>query len=197
MVSAFIGRLRGLEHTRANMENLFRSSLIPKRDVEHLYGAIFLAVYAAFEAMVEDLFLKLLTRRVSGPRSVRSKAEFGSYSVARAIAFGGRPYVDWVPYDNTLKRAELHFYGARPFSKLSQHEKGVIKDVCTIRNAVAHQSGYARKVFDRHIIARLTLAPRERTPTAFLRSLHSSAPDVTRYEELVSELISIARNLVA
>ena len=177
------------------MERLYSESLVAKRDVEHIYGAIFLGAYASFEGMLEDLFLKLLTARVRLPRSVRSKVIFRSDLAARGVVFGERKYVDWVPYDRTTKRAESLFYGGRPFSKLDANEKNLIKAVCIIRNAIAHQSGHARKQFDKEVVSNLTLAPRERTPTGFLRSLHSSAPNVTRYEQLIGDLISIARNL--
>jgi hypothetical protein len=177
------------------MERLRAQAMVANRDVEHIYGAIFLGAYALFEGMLEDLFLKLLTARLKPPGSVRSKVTFRSDMTARGVVFGERKYVDWVPYDKTLKRAEFLFYGGRPFTKLNSGEKDLIKVVCTVRNAIAHQGGHARKRFDNEVVSKLTLAPRERTPTGFLRSLHSSTPDVTRYEQLIGELTSIARNL--
>ena len=195
VVATFVARLQSLELTRAKMERLYAQSMVAKRDVEHIYGAIFLGAYASFEGMLEDMFFKLLTARVRLPRSVRSKVTFRSDVVARGVVFGDRKYVDWVPYDRTTKRAENLFYGGRPFTKLNSNEKGLIKAVCTIRNAIAHQGGHARKLFDKEVVSNLTLAPRERTPTGFLRSLHSSAPNVTRYEQLIGDLTSIARNL--
>src|ERR1700675_1105239 len=173
------------------MERLYTQSMVAKRDVEHIYGAIFLGAYASFEGMLEDLFLKLLTGRVKFPRSVRTKVTFRSDMVARADVFGDRKYVDWVPYERTVKRAETLFYSGLPFTKLDSNEEDLIKVVCTIRNAIAHQSGHARKKFDNEVVSNLTLAPRERTPTGFLRSLHSSAPNVTRYEQLIGDLTSI------
>lgn len=179
------------------MERLYARSLVAKRNVEHIYGALFIGAFASFEGMLEDLFLKLLTGRVRVPRSVRSKVTFRSDIVARGIVFGDHKYLDWTPYDRTLKRAERLFYGGRPFSKLDPNEIGRIKMLCAIRNAVAHQSAHARKQFDKEVISNLILTPRERTPTGFLRSLHSSTPDVTRYEQLIGDLTSIARNLAS
>ena len=177
------------------MERLHARAMVAKRDVEHIYGAIFLGAYALFEAMLEDLFFKLLTSRVRPARSVQSKAIFRSEFAARAIVFGDRKYLDWIPYDWTLKRAEKLFYGGRPFTRLDSNEKTVIKAVCIIRNAIAHKDGHARRRFDREVVSGHALAPRERTPTGYLRSLHSTTPNVSRYEQLVGELTSIARNL--
>lgn len=177
------------------MERLYANSMVARRDVEHIYGAIFLAAYASFEGLLEDLFLKLLTGRVKMPHSIRCKAVFRSDTAARGVVFGDRKYLDWVPYDRTIKRAESHFYGGRPFTRLDDNEKRLVGQVCIIRNAIAHQSRHARTKFDREVVANFILAPRERTPTAFLRSLNSTAPDVTRYEQLIAELTSIARSL--
>jgi hypothetical protein len=197
VVDAFAARLRGLEQTRRNIERLCGQSLMGRRDAEHVYGAIFIAACAAFEAMLEDLFLKLLTARVTCPRSVRSKVSFGSDAVAKDVVFGKRPYLSWVPYEETEKRAEALFYGGRPFTRLTASEKSQIKKTFLVRNAIAHKEGHARRRFDKEIISGLTLAPRQRTPTAYLRSLHSMTPNVTRYEQLMGDLVSIARNLVA
>lgn len=146
--------------------------------------------------MLEDLFLKLLTARVKCPRSVRSKVAFRSDAVAKDVVFGHRPYLNWVPYDETEKRAGILFYGGRPFTKLTPNEKAQIKKAFLIRNAIAHREGHARRKFDKEIVSSLSLAPRERTPTAFLRSFHSITPNVTRYEQMIGDLVSIARNLV-
>lgn len=190
-------RFLTLERTRAKMEILYRQSKVARRDVEHIYGAVFLTAFASFEGMIEELFLRMLARRVSIPAKVRPKTTFRSSGVARDIVFGGRHYVDWVPYERTTERAELFFSGGRPFSNLDQNERRIIHAACIVRNAIAHQGRHARQQFNAHIVSRYTLAPRERTPAGFLRSLHSSAPNITRYEELVSELAVLARKLVA
>jgi hypothetical protein len=169
--------------------------MVAKWDVEHIYGAIFIGAFTAFEAMIEDLFFKLLTSRVKAPQSVRSKVIFRSGATARAVVFGDRKYLDWVPYDRTVQRAENLFYGGRPFTRLDSNDISRIKTICIIRNAIAHKEGHARRQFERDVVSALTLAPRERTPTGFLRSLHSTAPNVTRYEQLVGDLTSIARTI--
>jgi hypothetical protein len=188
-------RVRSLEQTRTKMEDLFANAAVAKRDVEHVYGAIFVAACASFEAMIEDLFLKLLTGQVRVPRSVKVKATFRSDLAARDVVFGDRKYLDWIPYDRTIKRAESLFYGGRPFSKLGNNEKVVIKEAFLIRNAIAHKEGHARRQFDVEVANKRVLRPRDRTPTSFLRSLHSTGPDVTQYEQFIGELTSIARNL--
>jgi len=188
-------RLQGLERTRIKMEQLYSESRVAKRDIEHIYGALLLSAYSSFEVMLEDLFLRLLTSKKL-PKSIESKATFRSLQAARSIVFGERKYLDWIPYDRTLRRAESHFYGGRPFTQLDANERTRIKELCLVRNAIAHNKGYARRQFEREIVSNLVLAPRERTPNGFLRSLHSLAPNVTRYEQLIADLTAIARSLV-
>lgn len=115
------------------MERLCAQSMVGKRDTEHVYGAIFISACASFEAMVEDLFFKLLTSRVRCPGSVQSKVAFRSDLAARGVVFGDRKYLDWVPYDLTVKRAETLFYGGRPFTKINSNEKALIKKACVIK----------------------------------------------------------------
>lgn len=195
VADGFAARLRGLERARARMERLHAESTVTTRDLEHMYGAIFLAAVALFEASIEDLFLKLLTGRVRLPNPVRPRASFRSDAAARTVVFSGHKYLDWTPYDRTLKRAEVLFYDGRPFTGLTNVEQHTIKRACIIRNAIAHRSAHAATQFRKGIVEQLTLAPRERTPTGFLRSLHSTAPDVTRYEQIVGDLLSISRKL--
>lgn len=155
-----------------------------------------MTAFASVESLIEDLFLKLLVRRVAAPSGVNPRVIFKSDMVARQIVFAGRNYVDWIPYSRTTERANLFFSGGRPFQVLGNPERETLESAAIIRNAIAHQSGHARRTFDDKIVARYVLAPRERTPTGFLRSLHSAAPNVTRYEQLASDLSLIARILV-
>lgn len=189
-------RLSSLERTRAKMEQLHSEGRVARRDVEHAYGGIFLTAFSSLESLIEDLFLKLLVARVRPPANVNPRVFFKSDVVARQIVFAGRHYVDWIPYHRTTDRANLFFSGGRPFEALGDPEREVLESASIIRNAIAHQSRHARRTFDDRVVARYVLAPRERTPTGFLRSLYSAAPNVTRYEQLASEMSLIARKLV-
>jgi hypothetical protein len=178
------------------MEILFADLRIGRRDIEHIYGALFLAAFTSFEGMIEDLFLKLLVSRVVPPAGSAPRVLFKSDRVAKEIVSGGRKYIDWLPYYRTEDRAKLFFSGARPFADLSDNEKLVIRNVCIIRNAIAHQGSYARSEFTKKVIGNLPLTPRERTPVGFLRSPYGVAPRITRYQQLTNELSSTAWKLV-
>ncbi len=177
------------------MESLYARSLASGRDVYHAYGAIFLTAVSSFEGMIEDLFVKLLVGRVAPPRGVRPRVKFASDKVAREVVLGGRNYADWLPYNRMKTRAEAFFAGGRPFTSLSRADKEFLEAIWCIRNALAHQSRHAKRLFEHEVIAGTPLLPRERTPTGYLRSIHSSNPIVTQYEQLATELSTIAHRL--
>ena len=194
--NSFLVRLKRFELTRVKLESLYARRRVSRRDLEHTYGALFLAAITSFEGMLEILFLKLLCKKFAHPKKIRALVEFDSDSTARRIVFGGRNYVDWLPYEQTIGRARLFFASGRPFTYLEKQDRKAIEIWCVTRNALAHQSHFAQRRFYELVIEPRTLLPNEKRPTAFLRSLHSTAPDVTQYEQLAGEMISVAKKLV-
>jgi hypothetical protein len=195
VIEPLLARLQRLEATRIKLESLLLKDKVSRRDIEHIYGALFLSAVTAFEGMLEVLFMKLLTRRLKHPRRIRALVEFESDIIARRVVFGGRSYVDWLPYEQTTGRAKLFFASGRPFTHLEKPEKKSVEAWCAIRNALAHQSRFAQRRFHELIVAPRTLLPREKRPSSFLRSLHSTAPSVTQYEQIVGEMVSVAKKI--
>ena len=205
----FVSRLRSLEYTRRKVEGLFAQSLVARRDVEHVYGSIFLAIVTSFEGLIEELFLGLLTRRYSAPAGVHPRVIFRSDRVAREVVFEGRNYINWFPYNETEARAERFFRGGRPFKRqptagpgrgrasrmLNDADFTSMMRVWRTRNAIAHQSAFARRKFEEDVVGTTPLRPRERTPAGFLRSIIRVAPAQTRYEQIASELAAITYKL--
>lgn len=192
---AYIARLRIFDRARTNMERLFRSGHISRRDTALFYEGIFLRTVTAFEGLVEDLFVGLLTESVKPGHNVLPRVTFRSHSVARDVMLGGRAYVDWLPYHFTEKRAEAFFRGGLPFCSLEKGDKKELERIITIRNAVAHQSRDARKKFEEGVIGAAPVLSVERTPAGYLRSIFRTAPDQTRYEEIALTLAGLARKI--
>lgn len=192
---AYISRLRRFERARANVERLFRSGHISRRDTALFYEGIFLRSVTAFEGLVEDLFVGLLTESVKPGRNVLPRVTFRSHAVARDVMLGGRPYVDWLPYQFTEKRAEAFFRGGLPFRNLENGDKRELERIIKIRNAVAHQSRNARRKFEESVIGAAPMLSVERTPAGYLRSIFRIAPEQTRYEEISNTLAALARKI--
>lgn len=195
IADSYVTRLESLEFTRKRLETLFSQSRVAARDVERVYGAIFVSAVASFEALVEDLFLGLLVGRVKPRSGVHQRLSFRSEQVARQVVFGGRSYVNWFPYEQTEQRSKLFFRGGRPFTYLDPNDKSVLLKILYVRNVLAHRSGYAKKKFTTEVIGIAPLLPQEKTPTGFLRSNIRVAPPQTRYEQLAYELSRMAFKL--
>jgi hypothetical protein len=188
----FVRGLSALERTRKEVEKLYSRGELTRRATEHIYGAVFLNTVTSFERLIEELFLGLLVGRLRARSNIRPRLTFKSSLVAREVVLGGKPYLDWFPYEWTQKRAEAFFTGGRPFTFLSAGDKTFLEDLMTVRNAVAHQSRHASRKFEKRLISGTPLLPRERTPVGYLRSILRTAPVQTRYEQFAAECARVA-----
>lgn len=194
-------KFRLVESTRSKLETLCSKGLLPGRSATLMYEGMFLSAHVAFEAFIEDLFIQLLTDGqgvVSSRRDIIPRIQVRSISVAREILISkNKPYIDWLPYDRTLELAHKYFRGGRPFSDLDDKDKQHLLKCTAIRNVVAHSSKDSRGKFEKRVLGNTPLLPSERTPSGYLRGLYRSKPDQTRYENIVTELLLIAKKLAA
>lgn len=193
-------RFNSLERTRSKVERLHLSSKINRHDIELVYEGLFLSTQVAFESFIEDLFVGLLIKK-RGLKSSRAdiipRISLNSHNIAYDLLIGIKPkkYIEWLPYEHTLDFAEIYFRGGRPFSELDEQQKNHIQKCCTIRNAIAHKSDFSLSQFKKKIIGNLNIPPHEKIPSGYLRGMFRVAPTQTRYENLISELLMIARFL--
>jgi len=202
LADQFYRRLRALDATRRRVEQLFANGSVSRRDVERVYEALFLNAVALFEDFLETLFVGLLVDQqglTSGHADVNPRATVRSYVVARELVMGGRKYLNWLPYSETKDRARVFFTGGRPFMSLSQDLEEHLSTCCYIRNAIAHRSQHATDMFLEKVVGSKALAPRERKPAGYLRSIHIALPPppFSRYEHHVGEVLRAARFLAA
>lgn len=192
-------RFRKLESSRKKIELLAGNGYLSNTATSHVYDGLFLNAHVAFEGYLEDLFIGLLVDG-KGLQSSRSdivpRLVVRSFSVAREILIGpGRRYIDWLPYDQTIKRAKLHFRGGRPFADLGTDDVDHLLRCNTIRNAIAHRSRFSLNKFEKIVIAGLPLPSHERSPSGYLRGLFRISPAQTRYEIYIARLLNIAQKL--
>jgi len=191
--------LQQLESVRDTMETLFVGEQLTEDEIEHVYSGLFLEAFTAFESLIEQLFISLLIGDFQSSESdVVMKATFNNYGIAQDIIFGGRNYVEWIPYESTLSRANAFFYDGYPFSRLKEDDslkvyKSSIKRFAAIRNAIAHKSKYAQKTFENKVSGSSPLSPRQRKPAGYLRSTVNRTQ--IQYEVIVLELNMIAYHL--
>lgn len=196
LLGSFQRRLRSLESTRRKQEALFQGGHLIKRDIEEVYGAIFMSVLVSFEALIEDLFIDLLAGKVVHTQSdIKAKLSIRVRQLARDLVCHGQPYYDWLPYERTEKIAKIFFREGKPFTLLNRDSKKHIERCLVVRNAIAHQSQHSSKKFKNTVLSNISLPPRSRTPKAFLRAQFAAAPQQTYSEQYISGLYRIAQGL--
>jgi len=113
----FISHLNNLDKTRRKMEALLKGGVIVRRDIEQVYEGLFISSTTSLENWIENLFIGLIVGRIEHPSSlVVPRVSIKSDRIAREVTFGGRSYLDWLPYNKyTVKRAEAFFRKGLPF----------------------------------------------------------------------------------
>lgn len=193
----FISHLNNLDKTRRKMETLLIRDVIVRRDIEQVYEGLFMSSIASLEKWIENLFIGLMVGRIKHYSSlVVPRVSFNSDRIAREVTFGERSYLDWLPYEKyTLRRANAFFRKGLPFTSLDKRDIKQLNNLCIVRNAIAHKSLYSLSLFEKEIIGSIPLTQQERKPAGYLRSVFRITPSQTRYENLITEMVSIVKKL--
>lgn len=192
----FTKRAHQLNGVRKKMEKLFINGELDVVDVEEVYAGLFLDIFTEFEALIENLFLGLLSGELYAVANPVKKTIFiKPVSKIREVVFAGKPYLDWLPYrECTIPRAKRFFHNGIPFTILNDLQNIDLKRYHLIRNALAHKSDSATKKFEESIRG-LPLLPEEKTPCGYLRSIPHHRQ--TQYKIAVVNLQVIANTLCA
>ncbi len=188
--------IKSLEATRCKVETLLIRGELTVSDTEQVYAGLFLDAFTEFEALIEDVFLGILSGTHSSTTSKR-RIKIIPVSLTREILFEGKQYLDWLPLDkHTHKRAKRFLDNGVPFSTLTAAEEKNLERLHFLRNAVAHKSDNAKVKFEASI-QHLNLLPQEKTPTGYLRSKPQGSSGPNQYQIAVSDLESLAQKLCA
>jgi hypothetical protein len=192
-------RLTRYDRARERMEALNTKGKLSQRDLEAAFAGLFIGSITSFEVFLQALFEKTVLGRAhfAPRRAVRSRLTIGDAGTLGELLLveTNRKYVDWLPIQNTLKRAEVFLVGGRPFSDITEKDKGALSNFMTIRNALAHMSDNALKKFITEIAIPAQLPPRLRTPAAYLTSRISPPTGLTRLAVIIRELNAIGRTI--
>ena len=196
LFNSFKYKIDTLNKIREKQENLFNKNLIFRRDIEEVYSAIYIDVLVSLEALIEDLFIGLLTGQISS-RHIKTKAKINvkTTKIARDIVYHSRNYFNWLPYENTERYAMIFFYKGGPFTLLNKDEKNDLVKCLIIRNAIVHKSNYAVREFNEKILTGLILRPRDKKPSSFLRIQFSINPNLNYYQQYVLKILKIANTI--
>lgn len=193
VLKRLLRELNNLDYTRRRMEKLYLDERIALRDLHSVYESLFLRGTTSFEQFLQDLFVSILDGRTQyRNRGVLLRMRPASRDALMDILMQGDNYLDWLPYDKTIRRAEIYLRAGKPFSDLDGGERSKLKTITMIRNAIAHKSTHAARIFEQKVIGSQALLRGERKPAGYLRSLVSNAPIQNRFEVFMGELARIA-----
>jgi hypothetical protein len=117
-------------------------------------------------------------------------------AVSCDVTFGGRSYLDWLPYQKyTLKRAKAFFRNGMPFTNLDKTDMKKLEVLYIIRNAIAHKSQHSLSIFEKEVVGSIPITQQERKPAGYLRGIFRITPSQTRYENLITEMVSTVSKL--
>lgn len=184
-----VARLKG---ARDAGEDAFTRAMLGEREVVLLYEVTFLNVFTSFESFQERLFFSCLEGE-SGLSSVRPLYEFRNQKQAEKLVLATErtPFLSWVKAPDTIGRATRFLAGGRPFSRLARRDRDwkLVSDATVLRNAIAHQSGPARREF-----AKLKGKLSVRRPGEYLRLLSGRE---TQHEAFSNALVRLSKALCA
>ena len=146
---------------------------VSERDLAKVYAGAYMDYVTFLERSVERLFLGLLMGRLVHPRAT-TLVTVKSDVVARKLVRGDRTYVDWFPFDLTIKRANAFLSSGEPFAGVSNSDKRTFKQTGLLRNALAHQSTHALKQFRRELVDGRNLPASQHMPSQYLRGQHNT-----------------------
>jgi hypothetical protein len=177
------------------MEGLYDEGRINQSDVHSVYESLFLRAVTGFEVFLERQFFAILTGAASYPnrRGVSTRMTPATTKALKDILLQGKSYLDWIPIQRTIDRADIYLKNGRPFSDISAAERSSIAAITTIRHAIAHRSPHAEKKFRDHVIGSQVLLPVEKRPAGYLRSQTNSGQ--RRFEVFAITLGRIALGL--
>ena len=192
-------KFKTLDHTRRRVDSLFNDKQIALRDKKQFYEGLYLKTHVLFEAFIENLFYGLLVENssIKTPNHIVSRVSIKSHLIARDLVQAGKDYIDWIPYEKTMRAAKLYFRNGEPFCCLSKSEMDDIYKSHVIRNVIAHESKHSLNKFEQHLIASTPLPLSERSPAGYLMGVYAISPRQTRYELFAAKLRHIAIKLTS
>ena len=192
LLDRFSRRLDGLQHTQKRAEGLFVQKALCKRDAEAIYEGLFLRAVTAFEAFLEEYFYLVVDEKAGFPQRARVGCQISVRSARlQPILLQGKKYLDWLPFDQTKKRANLFLRGGRPFLTMAPVHVNAIHRTVVLRHAIAHSGEHAKEQFRKVVLQNLVLRPDEQTPAGFLRNV-AIHPDTRRFNLMLADLRAAA-----
>lgn len=165
-------------------------------DVELAYELAYLRVFTAWEALLEDVFLRLMcgyTRGGVAEAMVGGAAPYRTLALAEAAMLHGQQYVLWHKPARVIQRAQTTLANSN-FQQVIQSAQARLGQLAAIRHRIAHEQHDASVQFNTVSMAIAGKRYKASRPGRFLRDVSNNPPD-RWIDTLAAELESLAAQL--
>lgn len=145
--------------------------------LEALYEATFLRVFASFESFIEDSLAHFMAGYATpaySPSPVPGTAIYGTLTEALSTLYGNRAYLLWHDMGRDIRRSQSHLT-ACPVETALQGNQSRLEDYAAIRHHIAHNSKDSKQKFEAAAL-RITGSAHNGKPGRMLRSEDISDP---------------------
>lgn len=172
-----------LDRCAARIEEQLAQHRVSVTDVELVYTSAFLSICARWESFLEESLVEVSCGPASRSNRRHRHAEFRSRAdLRRILLFPDKDYVSFPSLHHATNLAALFVSDGRPFNRISEQHRTFIQQAGWIRNAIAHQSKHALRVFRDKVPGVSSLVHNRRQPGPFLRAIFRQSPTQRRYE---------------
>lgn len=192
----FNKRVSSFQKRCARIERQLDKNRLRVTDVELVYESSFLSVCSQWESLLRETLFEVVCGEESSKRGNTRVATFKNRSYFRKLLlFPDKDYIALQDLGRVEKIASLFVSKGRPFSAVSEENKTHIQQAIWVRNAIAHQSSFAVKLFREKVPGVVSLPTSKRIPGAFLRHEFREAPRQRRFELYYAAFQSAANEI--
>lgn len=183
-VERFGRKIVGFRNQSLRIEKEFlRSKRLKVTDIEMMYCSGFLSVCSQWEALLEEILYEVVCGEESKTSRNRRHVTFKNRRyLEKMLLFPNKGYLSIPNLTRAQELAELFINEGRPISAVSENNRKLLKEATQIRNAIAHDSSFAKKKFREGVPGVSALPRQKRSPGAFLRHIFRQQPNQRRYE---------------
>ena len=195
-VDRFSRRLSALHRCCERVEEQLADGRLLVQDVELVYGSTFLSACSSWESLLEEMLYEVVCGLPSRKKGNFRLAEFRSRGHFREVLHHPRKeYISMASVASVVQTASLFINEGRPFTSISEPNQTLLKQAFWIRNAIAHQSDFALRVFREKVPGVGSLPANKRVPGTFLRVVFRVSPTQRRYEPYFAAMQSASSEL--
>ncbi len=146
------------------------------------YASALLVAASRWEAFLEDFLFFCVCGTANQKQSRRRLIEPKNVDAFRKMLLRGDRYLSMPTLADAKQVAGLYLKDSVPFSCVSDGNSGALGEMRFIRNAIAHESSYAIKMFRKKCPGVESLGPRRRFPGPYLRHEFRKNPSQRRIQ---------------